>query len=115
MTAMSDRMPCREEINDRAKLILHRLIARELRSDPELARTARERLVGVHAPRPDYVDEWIAILEQSPAEIARTICERSERMTRLRAASPFSMTGKFQDPDWRRRVWQKANLALVVR
>lgn len=104
-------MPCREEINDRAKLILHRLIAREMRSDPEMTRMARERLVEVHSPRPDYVDEWIAILEQSPDEIARTISERSERMTRLRASSPFSMTGRYQDPDWRRRVWQKASLA----
>jgi len=105
-------MPCREKINDRAKLILHRLIARELRSDPEMVRVARDRLAGVRDPRPDYVDEWVAILGQSPTEVARTICERSERMTRLRASSPFPMTGKFQDPDWRRRVWRKASLIL---
>ena len=46
----------RESVNDRAKLILHRLVARRLRANPLLLDEARTRLQSVERPPPGLCD-----------------------------------------------------------
>ncbi len=104
--------PNREAINDRAKLILHRLIAGHMRRDPCLLDDARARLAAIDGPLPDHARDWQDLLRQPVGAVARAIVARSERMTRLRTASPFRLPRSYQSPDWRRRVWRKARLGL---
>ena len=100
----------RESINDRAKLILHRLVARRLRTNPSLLDEARARLRSLESPVPDYVIEWARVLERPAEEVAKLIGSRSEPMTHLRVSSPFRLPEGFDDETWRRRVWKKAKL-----
>ena len=103
----------RESINDRAKLILHRLVARRLRADSGLLDEARSRLKSLERPAPDYVDEWARLLARPAEEVANLIGSRSEQMTHLRISSPFRLPEGFDDETWRRRVWKKAKLGLA--
>lgn len=100
-----------EAVNDRAKLILHRLIARRLVREPELIEAARSRL-NRSASAPDHVREWDELLQLEPALIRRALVSRSERMTRLRLSSPFAVS-EFRDPAFRRRVWRLARQGSV--
>ena len=102
----------RESINDRAKLILHRLVARRLRANPALLDDARTRLQLLEGPAPDYVAQWVNVLERPAEDVANLIGSRSEQMTHLRVSSPFRMPEGFDDETWRRRVWKKAKLGL---
>jgi hypothetical protein len=45
-------------VNDRAKLIMHRLIARRLKGEPGALIEVRARLDEVGDTPPAYVDEW---------------------------------------------------------
>jgi hypothetical protein len=96
-----------EMVNDRAKLILHRLIARRLSQDPDLIVEARSQLTVVDEA-PDYVKEWDELLQLDPTHIRRVLTSRSERMRRLRLSSPFSNALDIQDPAFRKRVWRIA-------
>ena len=103
----------RETVNDRAKLILHRLVARRLRANPALLDEARSRLKSLERPAPDYVNQWARLLERPAEDVANLIGSRSEQMTHLRVSSPFRMPEEFDDETWRRRVWQKAQLGAA--
>ena len=103
----------RETVNDRAKLILHRLVARRLRSNPSLLDDARVRLQSLEGPAPDYVTQWAQVLERPAPEVAKLIGSRSDRMNHLRVSSPFRLPEGFDDETWRRRVWKKAKLGAV--
>ena len=101
--------PHAEAVNDRAKLAMHRLIARALSRDPGLvdrAMLVNETKVG------DFVGEWREILALDVSEIRRLITERSERMTRLRLSSPFTTLVDLTDERLRRRIWRSAKRAL---
>lgn len=101
-----------EVVNDRAKLLLHRLIARRLAREPGLIEAARAWLdpsVGA----PSHVREWEELLRLEPGLIRRALVSRSERMTRLRLSSPFYAVSGFQDPAFRRRVWRLARRGSV--
>ena len=104
----------RESINDRAKLILHRLVARRLRANPALLDDARSRLQSLEGPAPDYVAQWVQVLERPAEDVANLIGSRSEQMTHLRVSSPFRLPQGFDDETWRRRVWQKAKLGAAA-
>ena len=104
----------RESVNDRAKLILHRLVARRLRANPLLLDEARTRLQSVEGPAPDYVVEWTRVLERPTEDVAKLIGSRSEQMTHLRVSSPFRLPAGFDDETWRRRVWKKAKLGATA-
>ena len=103
----------RESVNDRAKFILHRLVARRLRANPSLLDDARRRLRSLEGPAPDYVTEWARVLDRPSEDIAKLIGSRSEKMTQLRISSPFRLPQEFDDEAWRRRVWKKAKLGAV--
>jgi hypothetical protein len=106
-------VPNRESVNDRAKLILHRLVARRLRANPSLLDEARTRLQSLAGPAPDYLIQWARVLDRSAEEVADLIGSRSERMTHLRVSSPFRLPEMFDDEAWRRRLWKKAKLGAA--
>lgn len=101
-----------EAVNDRAKLILHRLIARRLAREPELIEAVRSQL-NRSVSVPDHVREWDELLQLEPAIIRRALVSRSERMTRLRLSSPFFQASGLQDTAFRRRVWRLARRGPV--
>ena len=107
------RVPNRESVNDRVKLILHRLVARSLRANPALLDEARARLQSLEGPAPDYVTQWAQVLDRPPEDVAKLIGSRSEHMTHLRVSSPFRLPEMFDDETWRRRVWKKAKLGAA--
>lgn len=93
-----------EAVNDRAKLMMHRLIARQIRMHPELLGRARKRLEERSRRELSAADEWRQILRGDVHEVAVLLCERSDRMYRLRLTSPFIGAVDFSDPDLRRRI-----------
>ncbi len=103
MTLLDDHINA-ESVNDRAKLLLHRIIARRLAVKPELVDVARSQMKQ-SVTGPDYVREWLEIFDLEAIEVRRIITSRTENMVRLRQSSPFSQAD-FQDLDFRRRVWK---------
>ena len=105
----------REVVNDRARLIMHRLIARWLVSNPELITKALRRLEdlfddGRHL---HCYYEWKDILTSQPIEsVRRLIVQRDEKMYRLRISSPLPVVAPLKDEQLRRRIWRKAKLGL---
>lgn len=104
-----------ERVNDRAKRLIHRLIARRMATDDGIiaqarAALSRERAEGKHY---GYMDEWEALLARDPAELRRLITENSETMERLRVSSPFALLAGVEDSELRRRIWRKARRGLV--
>ena len=103
----------RETVNDRAKLILHRLVARSLRANPAVLEDARTRLQSLAGPAPEYAIQWAHVLDRPAEGVADLIGSRSEQMTHLRVSSPFRLPEGFDGETWRRRVWKKAKLGAA--
>lgn len=106
-----------ERVNDRAKLMIHRLVARRMGSDPGLVDRARAALLRARAVGEPYehIAEWEDLLAREPSELRRIVCARSHGMDRLRASSPFALVAGVEDIDLRRRIWRKARLGLARR
>jgi hypothetical protein len=102
-----------ERVNDTAKLMMHRLIARELRRDPSLVERARDFL-NRSAEHYSFVHEWNQILERPVSEIRSLLTNRDETMTRLRLSSPFVVAGgiDFGDEALRHRIWKAAKRTM---
>ncbi len=115
--AKAARLVNAEVVNDRAKLLMHRLIARRMGTEPEIIDAARDLISKAKSAgeRFDYLDEWRRLLDGPPGEIRRTITGRSPSMSRLRSSSPFVLAAEFEDPDLRRRIWRKARSGLANR
>ncbi len=115
MSPDSKRRVNAEEINDRVKLLLHRVVARRLMQDPTLLDKAAEILKSRRLQHGDrlYIGEWESLLDKGAEEVRREIVKRDERMTRLRISSPFATVVNFQDPALRRRVWRNARKYLA--
>ena len=101
-----------ESVNDRAKLIMHRLIARKLACDPDALTRVRAQIDGIEDDTPGHVSEWRDILQGDVQTVRRRLTERSCEMTRLRLSSPFVGVLPLTDPHLRRRIYQKAKLGL---
>jgi hypothetical protein len=104
--------PNAEQINDRAKLLYHRLVARRLRHDPGLVARVREVV-----DRPPFAtaasfwaDDWRRLLNTSLAHLLRVLIERSPDAVRLRVNSPFPFVSelKIEKEELRRRLWKVA-------
>ena len=106
--------PNAELVNDRAKLLLHRIAARRLREDPTLLERARVHLEEIRAQRQErsYMGEWEDLLSLDVASLRQMIVQRGERMTRLRLSSPFPVLLGITDPETRRRIWRNARHAV---
>jgi hypothetical protein len=104
--------PNRETINDTAKLIMHRLIARELVRNPSLVARARTSLEKMAARFPDrpFVREWDTLLGCPVNEIVAILRGRDEDARRLRLSSPFVLAEgiDFRDEALRRRIGRAA-------
>lgn len=105
----------REAQNDRAKLILHRLVARRLKAEPQLVDHARLLLREWKTARPDpssgdWVEAWERVLQQPIEQIRTEIVRRSERADWLRATSPFALVPGLMPDDIavRKRIWRIA-------
>ena len=115
-----------EQVNDRAKLTMHRLIARRILRQPEMVARAMQvmaklRLEGRDEP---FYQEWHALLDchgtgaTTPiASLVRQLSSRSERMNRLRSSSPFVLIEEMglADVALRRRIWRMAKRAVARR
>jgi hypothetical protein len=105
----------REIVNDRLKLMYHRLVVRRLTHDSSLIDDAR-KVVAQWRAQPEgktFVGEWESLLSQPPDRICRLISSRSQDATRLRLSSPFPHVERLQvgDEATRRRMWRKALLS----
>jgi hypothetical protein len=105
-------LPNRETVNDTAKLIMHRLIARELARDPTLVERARVQLgkMAVRFPDRSFVHDWEAVLHRPISEIAAVLTGRNQDARRLRLSSPFILADgiDFKNEALRRRIGQAA-------
>ena len=101
-----------EHVNDTAKLMIHRLIARAISRDPSLVEKAKVSLdrSSQHFEGYSFVREWSELLDHPPSELRRLLVSRSERMTRLRLSSPFVLAEgiDFGNTALRRRIWRAA-------
>jgi hypothetical protein len=104
--------PNREHVNDTAKLMIHRLIARAIGRDPSLLDRAKVSLdrSSQHFEGYSFIREWSELLDLPPSDIRRLLANRSERMTRLRLSSPFVLAEgiDFGNTALRRRIWRAA-------
>ncbi len=75
-----------ETVNDTAKLILHRLIARSLARDPSLLDRAKASLAGIASRFPDqsFVHDWDEVLRLAREQIRSLLTNRDQDMKRLR-------------------------------
>jgi hypothetical protein len=99
------------EVGDTAKLMVHRLIARQIRRDPTLIDRARN----VHARQADqfegwpFVPEWEALLSLTTSELASKLVSRDRDMVRLRNSSPFYLADKLlKNGEFRLRIARAA-------
>jgi hypothetical protein len=101
-----------ETVNDTAKLIMHRLIARLLVREPLLVDQAKVSLTKMSAHFPDrsFISDWEKLLRLPTRELRALLTSRSEDMKRLRLSSPF-VTAEgvdFTDHTLRRRIRRAA-------
>lgn len=108
----------RERINDRGKLLYHRLVARKLAQNPDLidrARSKVEEWIGTDAcTAPVYAKRWQRLLAQDLSLVRRQLVSRSEEMVWLRSASPFGVLEDFMiaDVERRRKLWRIASRGI---
>src|SRR5258707_5883678 len=82
-----------EIVNDTAKLIMHRLIARLLVPDPLLVDRAKVSLTKISIRFPDrsFVVDWEKLLRLPTSELRALLSIRNHDMQRLRLSSTFVM------------------------
>ena len=93
-------------VGDTAKLIMHRLIARQIRRDPALvekAKIAHARQADQFAGWP-FVREWDELLSLPPDELTSKLISRDREMVRLRNSSPFYLCEGVDIGDYKMRI-----------
>lgn len=103
-----------EMVNDRAKLLMHRLVARRISHQPEMIETVK-RMLSTGPRSLSSSQEWLAILDRKPEEVRKMITSRSSQMTRLRVSSPFFSVADLKDPTIRKRVWKVAKKGRILK
>lgn len=101
-----------EVVNDAAKLMMHRLISREIQRDPSLVDRAKlyhAQATQQYTGRP-FVQEWHDLLNLSSTELRARLISRDKEMVRLRLSSPFLFVAgiDFTDYDFRLRIRRAA-------
>jgi hypothetical protein len=113
---ISDR-PNTEAINDRAKLIYARHVARALRQNPALMDKAKEVVARwlEKNPTTPYALEWRSILNQGVDRVCAVLRGRSEEDRRIRLNSPFFSLPELSitNVETRRKLWRRAKLILA--
>jgi hypothetical protein len=94
-------------VGDTAKLMMHRLIVREIRRDPTLV----ERAKIAHARQAEqqfagwpFVREWDELLSLPPSELTSKLISRDREMVRLRNSSPFYLADGVDLKDYGFRI-----------
>jgi hypothetical protein len=106
-----------EVINDTAKLIMHRLIARSLARDASLIDKAKASLAEatVRFPHQAFIRDWKELLALPPYRVRALLTSRDQGMKRLRQSSPF-VTAEgidFTEQNLRRRIRRAAKRIAV--
>jgi hypothetical protein len=100
-----------ETVNDAAKLMMHRLISRQIGRDPSLidgAKLSNAQAAQRYPGRP-FVEEWENLLKLSPAKLRARLVSRDSDMVRLRLSSPFLLASvDFTDYEFRLRIRRAA-------
>jgi hypothetical protein len=101
-----------ETVNDTAKLMIHRLVARALAHDPSLVERAKT-LAARNAeryPARDFVRQWDSLLKLPLAQIRSRLTSRDPEMYQLRLSSPFALVEELglADENLRRRIGRAA-------
>lgn len=106
-----------ERVNDRAKLIMHRLLARRIGENPDLIGQAKKAVAEAkrRGKSTGHLDEWAILLSRDPVIVRRKLTERSDEMTRLRVSSPLAPLAGIEDPEQRKRIWRKARRGIALR
>lgn len=112
--------PDAEAINAEFKLLMSRIIARRIATDPGMINRAR-------AWYADWSEEdratkpaayWIETLEQGPEAVRRRLTARDERSYWMRDSSPLRLAHDLdclRDIDFRRRIWRDAKRLIALR
>jgi len=107
----------KERVNDTAKLMMHRLVARQLGRDPSLVERAKDSLgrSAEHFHNHTFIRDWRELLNLPLSEIRHRLTCRDEEMTRLRLSSPFVLAEgvDFEDEALRRRIWRAAKRIVL--
>lgn len=107
-----------EVVNDAAKLMMHRLVARALARDPSMLNRARVSATRIaeRYPDRDFVREWDILLRLPVPQIRNRLTSRDPAMYRLRLSSPFVLIEGLglADPGLRRRI-RRAAQRIVAR
>lgn len=105
-------------INDTAKLIIHRLIARLLQRDRGLIDRAKVSLaqMSVRFPNRPFVADWEELLCLPTQQLRTLLTSRDEDRKRLRLSSPFVTADgvDFTNHTLRRRI-RRAAKRIVAR
>jgi hypothetical protein len=104
-----------EFINDRTKLLYHRLVARRIRHDPNLIEQARTalKLPPFAGSKTANAVRWCRLLDGPIGLIIDGLISRSAEARQLRLDSPFPFVEalKIDDVRFRRRLWRAAKRA----
>jgi hypothetical protein len=93
-------------VGDFEKLIMHRLIARQIRRDSSLverAKTVQARMTEQYEGWP-FVAEWNELLDMPAADLRTKLISRDREMVRLRNSSPFPLAEGVDFGDYDRRI-----------
>src|SRR6266852_4211690 len=93
-------------VGDIAKLMMHRLIVRQIRRDPTLverAKIAHTRQADQFAGWP-FVRKRDELLSLSPSELTSRLICRDREMVRLRNSSPFYLAEEVDFGDYGSRI-----------
>jgi hypothetical protein len=101
-----------EAVNDTAKLIMHRLIARSLAHDATLMDSAQQSLnrMSILFFGHSFIAEWKELLCLPVGQLRTLLTTRDQKMKRLRLSSPFVTADgvDFSDEMLRRRIRRAA-------
>jgi hypothetical protein len=99
-----------EAINDRAKLIIHRLIARRLGHALAPVTYAKDWMARQRSEGRINRDTetWEEMLGWPIDQLRQRIVQRDECMNQLRSTSPVWGMPELANTDYRRRIWRKA-------
>jgi hypothetical protein len=103
-------------VGDIAKLMMHRLIVRQIRRDPTLV----ERAKIAHARQADqfagwpFVRKWDELLSLPPSELNSRLISRDQEMVRLRNSSPFYLAEGVDFGDYGSRIRLRRAARRVV-
>ncbi len=112
-----------ETVNDTAKLMMHRLVSREIIRDPsvvENAKASHAQTARRYAGR-TFVREWDDLLKLPLIKLRAKLVSRDAEMVRLRLSSPFLVGAGIDFTDYpfrlriRRAAKRVAQRALVRR